>query len=38
MSEGAGELVDIANREGLSLSELYVLMAKGNPGESKESY
>ncbi|WP_024346885.1 phage tail tape measure protein [Lacrimispora indolis] len=38
MSDEANELIDIANRAGLSIGELYTLIANGNPGESKENY
>lgn len=38
MSNGANELAGIAKRAGLSLSELYTLIANGNPGESRENY
>lgn len=38
ISGGANELADIAKRAGMSLSELYTLIANGNPGESRENY
>jgi len=38
MSNGANELAGIAKRAGMSLSELYTIIANGNPGESRENY
>lgn len=38
VTDGANELAAIAKHAGISLAELYTLIANGNPGESRENY
>ncbi|MEY8352619.1 hypothetical protein AALB39_04590 [Lachnospiraceae bacterium 54-53] len=38
MSDGANELLDIADKAGISIGELFSLIQNGNVGESKENY
>jgi chromosome segregation ATPase len=38
VTDGANELAEIAKRAGISLADLYTLIANGNPGESRENY